>query len=499
MLKRTLSLLLALISIVGLIPVQAFAQGAEDAMVASIETKQTAEDPAAVDKEERAFVPTSDIDLSQVRNSTKATGEFLFGYDDCSWEYTAAIPADWGDTWKYEDDYSNDSMASAQFIDVNSSTDYTVVGGIGDLDVDIYKFTLTRQSYLEIYSLDASTSNSLVFAIYNSNGDHMKTCTGYGANSSGYYVNAIEYNALAKGTYYVAFLDMYGDYGYSYNFRINAAPITPKITSATNTQNGIKIVWNKAPGAQRYTIWRANYGSNTVKKLGTSVTTSFVDKTATSGTNYTYYVVSNDTNSSESSNYVKAKSKNCTRLTAPSFTLANVDKGVKLTWKKVPGATGYQIWRKVGSNAWKQVKNITSGGTLQWTDPNTTKGKTYQYRVKAVYKNTEIYSSAVVSGYYTKKIVRLVSKGIDSVIAIGNGQCVVNLNHNEQATGYQVRVKLNGNVIKTVKFKGNTNLQVKITGMKAGKTYAVQVRAYKTLDGNTYYSRWSNAKKVTAY
>lgn len=66
-------------------------------------------------------------------------------------------------------------------------------------------------------------------------------------------------------------------------------------------------------------------------------------------------------------------------------------------------------------------------------------------------------------------------------------------------TGYQVRYatakSMRGAKVKTVKGASKTSL--KVTKLKAGKKYYVQVRTYKTVDGKKYYSAWSAAKTVT--
>ena len=67
------------------------------------------------------------------------------------------------------------------------------------------------------------------------------------------------------------------------------------------------------------------------------------------------------------------------------------------------------------------------------------------------------------------------------------------------ASGYQVRYSVNksmsGAKVKAVAGYGKTSF--KVTGLKAGKKYYVQVRAYKTAGGTKYYSAWSAKKTVT--
>ena len=66
--------------------------------------------------------------------------------------------------------------------------------------------------------------------------------------------------------------------------------------------------------------------------------------------------------------------------------------------------------------------------------------------------------------------------------------------------GYQIQVATNstftkGKVTKTR--KGYANTSKIFRDLKAGKTYYVRVRTFKKVDGVTYFSKWSDSKKVT--
>ena len=68
------------------------------------------------------------------------------------------------------------------------------------------------------------------------------------------------------------------------------------------------------------------------------------------------------------------------------------------------------------------------------------------------------------------------------------------------ATGYQIQYALNSKFTKskkTVKITKATTLSKKVTKLKAKKKYYVRARAYKTVSGKTYYSKWCKTKAVT--
>ncbi|MEE0706318.1 MAG: fibronectin type III domain-containing protein, partial [Adlercreutzia sp.] len=72
----------------------------------------------------------------------------------------------------------------------------------------------------------------------------------------------------------------------------------------------------------------------------------------------------------------------------------------------------------------------------------------------------------------------------------------------KQATGYQIRYSLKktmkGAKVKTVKATSSAGKKcaLKVSKLKGGKKYYVQVRTYKKVGGKTYCSGWSKAKTV---
>jgi len=67
-----------------------------------------------------------------------------------------------------------------------------------------------------------------------------------------------------------------------------------------------------------------------------------------------------------------------------------------------------------------------------------------------------------------------------------------------QTTGYQIKYSTSSKMksAKTVTVKGAKKTTKTIKKLKNKKTYYVQVRTYKSVDGKRYYSKWSKAKKV---
>ena len=74
-----------------------------------------------------------------------------------------------------------------------------------------------------------------------------------------------------------------------YKSDLTAAVDTPVLKAASNTTAGINVSWNKVDGAQKYYVYRKTSGTSW-SRIAEVTSTSYVDKTAKSGSTYTYTV-----------------------------------------------------------------------------------------------------------------------------------------------------------------------------------------------------------------
>ena len=70
-------------------------------------------------------------------------------------------------------------------------------------------------------------------------------------------------------------------------------------------------------------------------------------------------------------------------VTPKMSSVSNLKTGVKFNWKKVSGAEGYVIYRKLGTGAWKKLTTVYGASKVTYTDKSAKKGKTYRYTVQA--------------------------------------------------------------------------------------------------------------------
>ena len=171
-----------------------------------------------------------------------------------------------------------------------------------------------------------------------------------------------------------------------------------------------------------------------------------------------------------------------------SLTAANQAKGIKLTWKKVTGATGYLVYR--GSS---KIATIKSGSTVTYTDGKAnTNGTKYTYKIIA----TAPTGNGPAKSVTTYCVAR---PAISSVTNSASKRMTVKWGKNAKASGYQIHYCMD----KTFK-TGNKSVGVTSAGTVAkaiasltkGKTYYVRIRTYKTVGSTKYFSAWSPVKSV---
>ena len=173
----------------------------------------------------------------------------------------------------------------------------------------------------------------------------------------------------------------------------------PAVKAANVAETGkIKLSWNKVDGAAKYQVYCSTKKNSGYSRLTTTSSRSYTYKAAKAGTKYYFYViaVAGDGTESEKSNSV---SRTCD-LAQPEIKLSNVlaSGKIKISWNRISGADGYQIYRATSKNGtYRRIKTVT--GT-SYTDTATTAGKTYYYKVRAIDDNTDANSvlSDIASG-----------------------------------------------------------------------------------------------------
>lgn len=190
----------------------------------------------------------------------------------------------------------------------------------------------------------------------------------------------------------------------------NTKTVTRKVTvklkdvlgvkASSNSYNSIKLTWKKTENIDGYEIYRStsktwkNKSTVTVKNHNTL---SYTHTSLKTGQTYYYKIRSyNMVNGKKVySNYSSVVSS-IPKLSTPNITLSAGSKKAYIKWKKISGASGYEIRRspnKTGSNA--KLITITKGNITSYTNSKLTSKKTYYYKVRAyrIVNGKKVYSS----------------------------------------------------------------------------------------------------------
>ncbi len=179
-----------------------------------------------------------------------------------------------------------------------------------------------------------------------------------------------------------------------------------KINKTSASDTSVNLSWEKVPYASGYAVYRYTSSKKAYVKVQTVSASklSCIDTGLKSNITFQYKVraykkVGSTTVYGAYSPVVKVKTKVGAPLkvgrTTVKLKASSFDK-MKITWKKVSGASGYQIQRyNPSTKKYATVKTITKGSTVSYTNGSLDAGTTYKYRVRAYKKSgsKKVYGS----------------------------------------------------------------------------------------------------------
>ncbi len=164
---------------------------------------------------------------------------------------------------------------------------------------------------------------------------------------------------------------------------------------------------------------------------------------------------------------------------------------VKVSWKKVPGASSYRVYyKKSSASSYKSYKKVSGGSTTSKTISGLKTGTKYQFKVIAYAPNgTKSSFSSVKSATTLKKVTQ------KKVKKYSKTKVKISWTNISGETGYEISrsVKKDGtNIVATVKSTSAKSKTLKVP--KKGKRYYYKVRAYKVVNGVRVRGPWSAVK-----
>ena len=243
---------------------------------------------------------------------------------------------------------------------------------------------------------------------------------------------------------------------------------TPKVSSASTVDSGIKVTWNKVTGAEGYYLYRKT-PSGDWSNIAKTTAVSYTDKTAKTGSKYEYTVKSyyGSDKSSKYSDGFKAA-----RIDSTTVKLKNVSTGVKLSWNKVSPADSYIVYRKLsGSSTWTTLTTVKSS-TTSYTDKTVKNNKTYQYAVRGVYEDCNGLFKATDKHCYIEAPENLKLTNVSTGIKVSWDSV-------SSAKGYYIYRKApSGSYKKIATVTDKTSYTDK--NVKSGSAYIYMVRCYNS-------------------
>lgn len=273
----------------------------------------------------------------------------------------------------------------------------------------------------------------------------------------------------------------------------------PLAVTVSNSDAGLKLTWTADTGATGYRVFRklsTESGWSVIANLSSDVTT-YVETTLMSGAQGSYavraYFGTDDIaevtsyGGNQWSNFI---AKTCTYLTIPlltSETGENVSTGIKITWEKVTGATGYTVWRKdlsAEKPSWGKVASVTGGSVTSYIDTSKlTVGHLYCYTVRATAADGTISWFDSV-GTVTKYLPAPENLFVDRPASTGTA---ISWNQVTGADSYTVWRKAPGGYwTKIATVDTNAYLDIEVTNTNTAYYYTVRAVSTVTVGEATY-------------
>lgn len=165
----------------------------------------------------------------------------------------------------------------------------------------------------------------------------------------------------------------------------------PKVTSAVNVVNGVKITWGAVNGAVKYRLFYKVDGGKWTQITDTA-STSYTWTGAQSGVKYTFVVRAVDLNGVYTS-ALNTSGKSVTYIEAPEISdVYQTEEGVSIYWNPVEGAVKYRVFYKIGNGSWVRVGDTVESSIL-FTKAKA--GTRYTFVVRAINAAGTAYTSAL--------------------------------------------------------------------------------------------------------
>ena len=186
--------------------------------------------------------------------------------------------------------------------------------------------------------------------------------------------------AKAGVTYYykVKAVNSAGESAYS-NVVSGRATVTTLTMGHSSTSGKPQLTWKAVSGAASYRVYRATTKNGAYSVINTTKALTYTNTGAALGTTY-YYKVEALNAAGKSMGFSAIVEGKVAPVLAVGY--SSVSGKPQLTWKAVPGATEYQVYRSTQQNSGYTKINTTTA--TSYVNTGAKAGTTYYYRIVAV-------------------------------------------------------------------------------------------------------------------
>lgn len=265
----------------------------------------------------------------------------------------------------------------------------------------------------------------------------------------------------------------------------------PVLQSVSSVTAGVRLSWQKVPGAENYRVFRKTAGQSW-SAIGTTTSESFTDEAVQSGVNYTYTVRCLSADAAVYTSGYDQAGKSITFLSAPSLTDAYVNNdGVYISWKKPAGANKCRVYYKVGNSSWTKIADTTASSYV-WN--GAVSGTRYTFTVRCITDSADAYASSFDSAGKT-----IYFFAAPELLSASNTTSGVKISWQAHPAAARYRVFRKTADSTSWSSVGTTTAASFVDEtVKSGETYSYTVRCMDEAS-NTYFSGFDPAGKGTTF
>lgn len=272
--------------------------------------------------------------------------------------------------------------------------------------------------------------------------------------------------------------------------------------AVSNGSNQIEVNWGAVSGAYGYRIKRSTSKNGTYKVVATlkgKNNTTYQDKNVKTAKTYYYKIetinkVNGKKGYSGNSAAVSAKTLKTTSIKAVKATGST---SVRLEWKAVDGASGYQIYRSTSKDSgYKKVGQVKGKSTKKYEDKTLEAGKTYYYQVRAYKSNSA--KNGVASFSKAQKAWTIKQVVFSQITSDSKNQVTLGWKKVSKAQGYDIyrSDESNSGFEKIASISSGSTLTYTDKGVKSGNTYYYKIAATYKIKGSAGRGSYSKVTEV---